>query len=67
MQLLFNLYIYIKGYFEDIVNQNVGCKVGHYRLNVLAYADDIVLLVPSLKGLQKLIDILGESIINISP
>ena len=34
--------------------------------NVLAYADDIVLMAPSLKGLQKLIDTLGESIKKIS-
>ena len=29
-----------------------GCKIGLVRWNVLAYADDIVLMAPSLNGLQ---------------
>ena len=37
------------------------------KWNVLTYADDIFHIDPSLKGLQKFIDILGESIKNISP
>ena len=32
------------------------------KWNVLAYADNIVLMAPSLNGLQKLIETLGESI-----
>ena len=55
--LLFNSYI--KGCIEDIVNHDVGCKIGLIKWNLLADADDIVLIVPSLKGLQKLIDIFG--------
>ena len=58
--VLFNFYV--KGCIEDIINQEVGCKIGLVRWNVLAYADDIVLMAPSLNGLQKLIDTLGESI-----
>ena len=33
-----------------------GCKIGIYNANVIAYADDIVLLAPSLRGLQILLD-----------
>ena len=32
----------------------------------MGYAHDIVLMAPCLKGLQKLIDVLGELIENIS-
>ena len=58
--MLFNFYT--KGCIEDIVNHDVGCKIGHIKWNILPYADDIVLMAPSLKGLQRLLDILGESI-----
>ena len=34
----------------------VGCNVGGTYVNILAYADDIVLLAPSWKGLQHLIN-----------
>ena len=47
---------------KDIVNHDVGCKIGHIKWNVLAYVDDIVLMATSLIGLQELINILGESI-----
>ena len=52
----------IKGCIEDIINHDAGCNIGLIKCNVLAYADDIVLMAPSLNGLQKLIDTLGESI-----
>ena len=62
--LLFNFYI--KWCIDDIVNHDVGCKIRLIKWDVLAYADDIVLMAPSLKGLQKLIDILGRWINNFS-
>ena len=51
--LLFNVYI------DDLLCQlqklNVGCHVGNCAVNVIAYADDIVLLSPTRKGLQELV------------
>ena len=61
--MLFNFCI--KGCIEEIVNPDVGCKIGHIKWHVIADADDIVLMAPSLKGLQKLIDILVNWIKNI--
>ena len=55
--VLFNFYI--KG---RIVNHDVGCKIRRTKWNVLAYAYNFVLIASSLKKLQKLIVILGESI-----
>ena len=56
----------MKGCVEDIVNNDVECKIGLTKWNILAYAEDIVLMALYLKDLQKLIDILRESIKNIS-
>ena len=58
-------YFCIKWCAEDVVNHDVGWKIGLIKWNVLSYADDIVLMAPFLKGLQKLIHILGESIKNV--
>jgi hypothetical protein len=52
--LLFSLYI------DDILNEisdmNVGCKIVLYRLNIIGYADDIVLSAPTSNGLQRMLD-----------
>ena len=61
--LLFNLYI--DSVLEKIVDSNMGCKIGIFMSNVIAYADDIVLLAPSAFCLQKLINILYFELINI--
>ena len=44
----------------------VGCKLFRVWANVLGYADDIVLLAPSLAALQKLIDLALEETIKIN-
>ena len=49
--------IYIDGLLDRIVSSKIGCKLGIQMSNVIAYADDIVLLAPSRSGLQILIDI----------
>jgi len=41
-----------------IVQSNVGCNIGGIFYNILAYADDIVLLAPSGRALQFLINLL---------
>jgi len=46
---------YIK--LTKVVTSKVGCNVGGEFINILAYADDIVLLAPSWCGLQYLLDI----------
>ena len=39
-----------------ISDLNIGCKLGHTMSNIIAYADDIVLMAPSAVALQLLID-----------
>ena len=38
----------------------VGCALGKTMVNHLAYADELVILSPSAKGLQKLLNICSE-------
>lgn len=49
--------IYIESLLKDIVaNSDVGTSIyGHYT-GIIAYADDIILLSPTMYGLQKLVD-----------
>ena len=56
--LLFNVYIdYLLNRISDM---NVGCKIGVVNVNVIAYADDIVLLAPSANALRLLINAANE-------
>ena len=47
---LFN--IYIDDMIEEILKLSVGCKLGIKKCNIIAYADDICLLAPSISALQ---------------
>ena len=53
--LLFN--VYIDDLLHRVRSLRVGCQIGNRSTNVLAYADDIVLLSPSRAGLQKLVEV----------
>ena len=48
--------IYIDSLLEYISKMKFGCRLGNFSSNVIAYADDIVLLAPSLKALKMLFD-----------
>ena len=49
-----------------IVQSNIGCNIGGIFYNVLAYADDIVLMAPSWRALQSLINLLSCCALQIS-
>ena len=49
--------IYIDSLITNIAKTKIGCRYGSRMSNIVAYADDIVLLAPSHTGLQTLIDI----------
>jgi hypothetical protein len=53
---------YIRELLQAIVDTRIGCNIAGVMVNVLAYADDIVLLAPSWVALQFLIDILDFNI-----
>ena len=50
--------LYIDDILLEICNSNIGCSLGIMRLNVLAYADDIVLLGNTVEQLETLYGIL---------
>lgn len=50
---LFNLYI--NKLIEELSGMHVGCHIDDVCLNNLSYADDMVLLSPSIGGLRKLL------------
>ena len=56
--LFFNLYM--DRLSVTLSKTKVGCALGKLMVNHLAYADDLVILSPSAKGLQKLLNICSE-------
>ena len=54
------LNIYVNCISDKLRNVNVGCVIGNNVLNHLMYADDLVLIRPSLKGLQRLVNVCSD-------
>lgn len=53
--LLFNAYM--DDLSKQLNQERIGCMVGGTRINHISYADDMVILAPSLTGLRKLLGI----------
>jgi len=50
---------YIRDLLKALLSERVdGCHIDGRVINVLAYADDLVLLAPSWYGMQRLLDVL---------
>jgi hypothetical protein len=56
---------YIRDLLAEIVNSGIGCNLGGKMLNIPAYADNIVIISPSWRGLQCLLDIVSAHVCNI--
>jgi hypothetical protein len=52
--LLFCLYIDML--LQKLKDNGIGCHIGNFYYGALGYADDVVLLCPTRKGLQQMID-----------
>jgi len=48
---------YIRELLLELENSRVGCNIGGLCVNVLTYADDMVILAPSWRGLQQLLSV----------
>ena len=48
---------YIDSLSDDLNKSSVGCHVANICVNHLSYADDMVILAPSVRALQKLLDV----------
>ena len=53
--LLYN--IYIDELNDRLAQAGVGCSIGGQNINVLSYADDMVIMAPTVTALQVLLDI----------
>jgi hypothetical protein len=51
--------VYINSVLKKLAECDAGCRIRSKTVNHIAYADDIVLLSPSWRGLQQLMDILS--------
>jgi len=49
---------YIRELLGDVASSGIGCFTGTQCVNILAYADDLVLLAPSWHALELLLNIL---------
>jgi len=56
---------YIRELLGSVRNTGIGCFVGDVCMNILAYADDIVVLAPSWHALQMLLNVLHSQSILI--
>jgi len=54
-----------KLYVRAVVASNIGCNIAGCMMNILAYTDDMVLLAPSWKGLQDLLNIIDKVAVEI--
>ena len=52
--------LYLDPLINKIKNSGFGCHVGKTATNVLLYADDVVLLVPTITSLKRMVDISEE-------
>ena len=48
--------LYIEDILQAVANEESGCYIGIRKINVQAYADDIVIYCPTSAGLQKLLE-----------
>ena len=49
--------IFIDNLVKHVDNANVGCKIRKICTAIFLYADDVILLAPSVSALQVLVDI----------
>jgi len=51
-------------FIDDVVmavqRTNVGCYISRYCVSTFLYVDDIILIAPSVEGLQKLLTVFEE-------
>ena len=57
--------LYIDELLSDISDLKVGCRLGLIRLNIIGYADDLVLIADSVENLNILYNLLRQNILGL--
>ncbi|XP_041986243.1 uncharacterized protein LOC121738332 [Aricia agestis] len=57
---LFNLYV--NDLIVELSSMRVGCKVGGVSVNNISYADDMVLLSPTARGIREMLKVLTDDL-----
>ena len=57
--------LYIKDFLKSVIGCNIGCNIAGRLVNILAFADDTVLMAPSWRVLQCLLDIIVKAAADI--
>jgi len=57
--------IYVDDIVAKINTSDLGCRIGLKGIAIVLYADDILLLAPSVDSLQKLITIVEQELYNL--
>ena len=55
--LLFNVYNYVDEFIDSLSDSGFGCYIGSQFFGCIMYADDLIMLSPSLKGLQSMFNL----------
>ena len=54
--------VYIDALIRKISSLNQGCRLNYIMLNIIAFADDLIILAPNANALQNIINILCEGL-----
>ena len=55
--------VFINDLIDKVNKANIGCYISNVCVNIVLYADDILLIAPSITGLQRLLNICEEQLI----
>ena len=54
--------IYVDDIIRKVIHMNIGCRIGLRNLAIICYADDILLLAPSIGSLEKLVNVVDTEL-----
>ena len=49
--------IYVDGMLQEISKKRLGCNIGDVNAGIIGYADDVILLAPTVESLNKMVSI----------
>ena len=56
--------IFIDDMVAKVINENVGCFISSACISIILYADDIILIAPTVSGLQRLLNVCENELVQ---